>query len=289
MRVVGVDVGGSGVRAATVSARGDVGPVQRVVLPDREVETVVRAVASVVEAHGGADAIGVGVPGFVRGGVVRASPNFPSWRDVDIARRLADATGARVAVENDANAAALGHVAQRGDGRDLVLLGLGTGVGGGIVLGGHLRRGANGAAAELGHLHVGGDAVCGCGNRGCLETWAGTVGLVARARALGREVSDGKGVVDAAAAGEAWAAGLLADAGRALGVAMGLLVNTLAPDVIVVSGGLVAAERWLRPAADAALAASSVAAARDGLTVDWLPGSDTWAIAGAGASAWSLA
>ena len=106
--VVGLDIGGSGVRGASVAADGAPGPVWRVSLDRRDVEVVVAAVRDLVAELGGASRVGVGVPGFVRDGVVLASPNFPTWRAVPLAQLLTDALGVPVHVENDANSATWG-------------------------------------------------------------------------------------------------------------------------------------------------------------------------------------
>jgi glucokinase len=118
-------------------------------------------------------AVGVGAAGMVdsRDGVLRYAPNLP-WRDLPLADRISTATGLPCVVDNDANAAAWGEY-RFGAGRgsaDMLLVTVGTGIGGGIVAGGRLFRGAHGFAAEIGHVIVEpGGPLCGCGNRGCWE------------------------------------------------------------------------------------------------------------------------
>ena len=132
MHVIGVDIGGSGVRAGRVDEALAITKLARAEVDDREVAPVIEAVVQMVRAACGGDpvrAVGVGVPGFVREGVVLASPNFPAWQDVDLRTALMDRLGVPVTVENDANAATLGAWAEHGDGGDFVLLTLGTGVG----------------------------------------------------------------------------------------------------------------------------------------------------------------
>ena len=125
-------------------------------------------------------------------GTVVASPNLPGWHDVPLRDRVAAALGLPVLLENDANAAAFGEY-WRGAGQgcaSMVLLTLGTGVGGGLVLGGELWRGADGMAGEIGHITVEpGGRTCRCGNAGCLETYASATGIVDRYR----ELSGGRG------------------------------------------------------------------------------------------------
>ncbi|TNE87460.1 MAG: ROK family protein [Deltaproteobacteria bacterium] len=277
-RVAGVDVGGSGVRLRA----GSEGDIARVELVDREVDTVIAAVERLLPP--GVEALGVAVPGFLDGEVVRASPNFPSWRDVPLAARLRDRLGIPVAIENDATAAALGAHARRGASEDLVLLTLGTGVGGGAVLGGRALRGRTGSAGELGHLFAGGEQPCGCGATGCLETWVSTSGWQRR---TGRADLDGRQVVEAAAAGEGWALDLLAQGGQALGRAARTIANFCDPDVLVLAGGLTAARPWLEPHLTEGLSrAAAPMAAR--IQVVWMGRADGLAIEGAQAAALRL-
>ncbi|WP_089294659.1 ROK family protein [Actinoplanes regularis] len=170
---------------------------------------------------------------------------------------LRERLGRPVVLENDANAAALAeHRVGAGAGaRCLVLLTLGTGIGGGIVVDGQVLRGAAGAAAELGHLPVGTDgAGCGCGATGCLELYASGTAL-GRLAGAGRTSRD---VVAAADRGDPTARRLLAEAGERLGAAVLMLAPAIDPDVVMLGGGLAhAAAGHLLPAL------------RDRLTVGW--------------------
>jgi glucokinase len=264
---VGVDVGGTHLRAAVVDADGVAGPVHRARSRTADGATLVAdlaAAAAAVDPDGGLP-LGLGMAGLVtRDGRFVYGPNV-GVADLPLADLVAAATGRAVTVLNDATAAALGeHRLGAGAGHDdVLLLTLGTGVGGGIVAGGRLLLGAHGFAAELGHVIVedgGRDAPSGI--PGTLEGYvAGDA--VARAAAgaaargePGARALDAVGVVAAAGAGEAWAADLLAEAGRWLGVALASLTNALDPGVVVVGGGFgTAAAPWLLPAAEAALAA----------------------------------
>ncbi len=279
---IGVDIGGSGVRAAPVQAGAIAGSVVRRRLPDRDPATVVRTVCDAVHAIGRPTAVGVGVPGFVRDGVVLGSPNFPGWEGEDLRGRLAGALGVPVSLANDANVAALGAWRSRGASEDLVLLTLGTGVGGGLVLGGRLWEGSGGTGAEVGHIHVGGTRRCGCGGVGCLETFVGTAGLRREAAARGLAIADGAELVDHAEAGHPIARALLAEAAEHLGKGLVTLVNLLAPDVIVLAGGLAAARTWLAPA-EAWLRTHGVPPSVERVQVVWGGRAETWAIVGAAA------
>jgi glucokinase len=278
---IGVDIGGSGVRAARVQGGAFASEIVARPLVDRSPARVLDAVADAIAPLGPAP-VGVGVPGFVHRGVVLGSPNFPGWEGYDLQAALHARLGVPVAVGNDANVAALGAWAERGGDELLVLLTLGTGVGGGVVVDGRPLVGAGGTGAELGHLFVGGARRCGCGGVGCLETWCGTVGLCAAARERGVEVADGETVVAAADAGEPWALEVLAGAALHLGRALVSLVNVFNPDVVVIAGGLAAARRHLVSAEDHLRVHGvppSVARAR----IVWGGRAERWAILGAAA------
>jgi glucokinase len=287
-KVIGVDVGGGGVRAAVVED-GVVGPVTRLSLRSRDIEAVTYAIKMLVRGVGlDADSVGVGMPGFVRDGVVVASPNFPDWEQVPLAALLSEALGKPVAVENDANAAALGAWLRNGGSGDLVQLTLGTGVGGGVVQGGRLLRGAGGTGAELGHIYVGGERPCGCGGVGCLETWCSTVGLVAAAAERGHTVRLGHEVVLAARAGEAWAIEVMTEAGFALGRGLTTLVNLFNPDVVRLCGGLAAAQDLLAPHAEGWMRRHCVQASVERVEIVWAWRADEDAIFGAATAAGHL-
>jgi glucokinase len=277
---VGVDIGGSGVRAARVDGGALASPIAARPAPAPSPEALVEAVASLA-AELGATGVGVGVPGFVHDGVVLGSPNLPWLAGVDLRAALVERAGVPVAVGNDANVAALGAWAERGATEDLVVLTLGTGVGGGVVVGGRLLVGAGGTGAELGHIYVGGERSCGCGGVGCLETWCGTVGLRAGAAERGFRVSDGLDVVAAADAGEPWALDVLAEAATHLGFGLITLVNVFNPDAVVIAGGLAGARHHLGAAERALAHAVPPSAAR--VRIAWGGRADRWAILGAAA------
>ncbi|TVQ91005.1 MAG: ROK family protein [Deltaproteobacteria bacterium] len=284
--IVGVDIGGSGVRAARVEQGRIVDEIRRVGLDDREPNHVVQIVASLARELG-ATALGVGVPGFVHRGVVLGSPNFPSFDRLPLQDLLQEATRLPVIVGNDANVAALGVWAERGGREDLILLTLGTGVGGGVVLGGRLLEGAGGTGAELGHLHVGGERRCGCGGLGCLETWCGTVGLLAIAAERGQKLSDGAAIVKAAEQGQEWAVEVLGQASLHLGKGLISLVNLFNPEVIVLAGGLAEAGHWFQPA-ERYMRRYAILPSAELVQVVWGGRADRWAILGAGALARSI-
>jgi glucokinase len=240
-----VDLGGTKIAAGLVTPAGDVQAIGTVPTPaGAGVDAVVEAIVARVEAarHAAGDApvtgIGVATPGIVdaAGRIVFATPALPAWSGTRLGERIETATGLPVLVRNDGQAAAWGEWrcgAGRGTG-DLVMLTLGTGVGGGIVCGGRLLGGGHGAGGRLGHLSVDEHgAPCWCGARGCLEQYAsGTAIARAAAAASAREA------VAVARRGDTRAREALRIAAGALGAAIATLVNVLDPDVVVLGGGL---------------------------------------------------
>jgi glucokinase len=212
-------------------------------------------------------AIGIAAAGLVDDtGVLRFAPNL-AWRDVPLADHLREATGAPVWAENDNNAAAWGEY-RFGAGRDhgsLLFVGVGTGIGGGIVIDGDLVRGAHGFAAEIGHIVVERDGpACGCGNRGCWEQLASGSAIERKGRSavarhpysslVERSGGDpgavtGEMVTEAARDGDTPCRGILVEVGHRLGEGIAGLVNVLDPEIVIVGGGAAdAGELLLAPA-----------------------------------------
>ncbi|HET7559861.1 MAG TPA: ROK family protein [Limnochordia bacterium] len=211
--------------------------------------------------------IGMGVPGLIDAerGIALFSPNL-KWRDVQVAEIVGRRTGLPVYIDNDVRVAVWGERTY-GAGREVdvfILITLGTGIGGGLFLGGRIWRGAAGYAGEVGHQSITADGpLCGCGNRGCVEAWAGTAGILRRARAMLAESDDPRAhelyrlaggdiaaitpamIHRAAVAGDAGAARVLADTGRFVGTAMANLVNVLNPERIIVGGGIARAGDYI--------------------------------------------
>jgi glucokinase len=263
--LLGVDVGGTSTSAGIVTREG------RVVAqawtpthcdgPGSAIDTIVTLISRLrasAEASGASVAgIGVGVPGpvnTVTGRIGEHVPHVPELVRQPLAAMLAERFGLPAFVDNDCNALALGEWmfgAGRGT-RSMVLLAPGTGFGAGIVLDGRLLRGAMGFGGELGHTPVKFDGPpCWCGGRGCLALYASGRGITdaARARASAALLAMAGGdaarittalVFRAAAAGEPGAAAIVADAVQALGAMVGTVVNALNPEVIVITGGVVA-------------------------------------------------
>ena len=201
------------------------------------------------------EGVGIGVPGPVtESGVVNGCVNL-GWGVYDVKTALSGLLdGAKVEVGNDANVAALGEM-WRGGGkgyRNVVMVTLGTGVGGGIILGGKILHGAHGAGGEIGHITVNRNETlaCGCGKKGCLEQYASATGIARKAREvlakpkaegsslLKVENVDAKAVFDAAKTGDKTALAIVDFFGRTLGQAVATITAVVDPDVIVVGGGV---------------------------------------------------
>jgi glucokinase len=255
-RVIGVDLGGTKILAGVVDRDGTiVRSVERPTPAGSEGEilgALEELIAEVWEED--VAAIGFGVPSTLDRGRVVGSVNI-QLDDVDLAAEAGKRFGVPVGVDNDGNAAAIAEWqlgAGRGS-RNLVMVTLGTGCGGGLILDGRPFRGAVGAAAELGHMvivHDGRPCQGNCTGRGHLEPYVTGLALAAAARErLGPDV-DAHGVIDLAESGDDAARELLAEVGRHLGSALGSFVNIFNPEVIVVGGGLGAAagEHLLGPA-----------------------------------------
>ena len=260
---VGVDLGGTKIQAAVVDADGRVVADQRTPTdvaggPTKAVEDIARCVHACGSDLADIGAVGVGVAGQVDTltGTVRSAPNL-QWTDFPLGERLEQALGVPVVIENDVRAITWG-VWRHGAGRgidDLLVIFVGTGVGGGIVSGGRLLTGDRGVAGEIGHVTlVAGGRPCTCGHLGCIEAYTGGWAIAARAReaieadpGAGQAMLDaaGKGEVtavvvsQAAADGDPLASRLMDETGRYLGAAAVGLVHALNPRRIVLGGGVI--------------------------------------------------
>src|SRR5260370_10529463 len=273
---VGLDMGGTNSRWAAVSADGDVLVIERgPSRASRPAPHVSKNIATQLlhlldsareRGLGSPRAIGVAVPGplDVHSGVVKAAPHVAAWHGYPLRRELEKLVGRSIVLENDANAWALGEYwrgAARGR-RDVVLLTLGTGVGGGIIVGGKLVHGRSGMAGELGHVTVEPEGTrCDCGARGCLESYAsasGLRGLVENRMGLTTGAQLPAAIVDAdnnfsvrglsaeARRGDRMALETFAVAGYYLGIAIASFLNTFNPELVVIGGGVAGALPYMR-------------------------------------------
>lgn len=271
---IGVDLGGTNLRIAAVSASGEM--LEKVTLGTKlalgrdhvidEMCTAIQRLSGKYKATGAFLGTGIGVPGLIdlQTGMMRKAVNLPGWENyparAEIERRLGLPTnGARVVLENDARVAALGEQwlgAARGV-PNMAMLTLGTGIGGGIVLGGKIWHGMNGMAGEFGHVTVEPEGYpCACGNRGCSERYASASALIRMAReavASGQAPSlaaaasadaefGAKSIYSLALQGDESARRIFRNFGRYLGILLADLVNILNLEMYVIGGG--AASAW---------------------------------------------
>jgi glucokinase len=267
---IGVDLGGTNLRIAAVSATGEL--LEKVTLGTKlalgrdhvidEMCSAIQRLSDKYKATGEFLGAGIGVPGLIdlQTGMMRKAVNLPGWENyparAEIERRLGlTKTGARVVLENDARVAALGEQwmgAARGV-ANMAVLTLGTGIGGGIVLGGRIWHGMNGMAGEFGHVTVEPEGYpCACGNRGCAERYASASALLRMAReavargeapSLARAASSdaefgAKAIYNLATQGDEPARRILQSFGRYLGILLADLVNVLNLEMYVIGGGV---------------------------------------------------
>lgn len=262
---IGVDLGGTNLRIAAVDEQGTL--LEKITLGtkvalgrDQVVNDMCEAIQRLVAKHrhaGSLIGIGIGVPGIIdmETGMVHESPNLPDWTDYPVRTEIERRLGTRVILENDANSAALGEnwLGAARAVEDMAMLTLGTGVGGGLVLGRRIWHGMTGMAGEFGHTTVDPHGPrCGCGNLGCLEAFASATAVVRMAReaiatgaatALARAADSNpefsaKAVYNLAVQGDEEARKIFRRVGRAVGIVLSDLVNALNLPMYVVGGGV---------------------------------------------------
>ncbi len=295
---IGLDIGGTKISAAVVDDDGRIVESVRADTPASQPEAIIATASTLVRrltASHEVEGVGVACAAFVDAdrATVRFAPNI-AWRDSPLRQLLEEQLALPVVIENDANAAAWGEFLY-GPARDvshMVLITIGTGVGGGIVYDGQLMRGAFGTAGELGHIRVvPGGLLCGCGNRGCLEQYASGSALVREGRELMRtspgladalltltesdpEKLKGPQITETAKAGDPASIELLSDLGRWIGEGAASIAAVLDPSMFVLGGGVASAGHLLLDPA--------VAAFRRNLSGRGHRPEATWALAGLG-------
>ena len=266
----GVDIGGTTVKMGLFEAEGaivdkweittDISDEGSAILPN-----VAASVGKKIEEHqiDKKDIIGIGV-GFpapvTSDGVVNGSANL-GWKYKEVRRELEELSGLKAVIGNDANVAALGEMWKGGGAgeKNMIMVTLGTGVGGGIIIDGKILVGANGAGGEIGHICVNYDETdhCGCGNCGCLEQYASATGIVKLAKKklgqemrttiLNKEDVTAKDVFDAVKAGDEVADEIAVEFGKYLGYGLANLAAVCNPSVFVIGGGVSKAGEVLIP------------------------------------------
>jgi glucokinase len=265
--LIGIDLGGTKIKTALANSAG------RIITHDyqethaaQSLEAVIdqmldaahRVMAQARVATTEIAAVGLGAPGpvNVEVGVLVHPPNWPGWDRVPLKQLIEAELGIPTFMDNDANAAALGeHRFGAGRGkRHMIYVTVSTGIGGGVILDGKLYHGTSGMAGEIGHITiVPHGPLCGCGNRGCLETLSSGTSIARKARervtrgipTLIADLAEGdperitaKLVAEAASQGDAEAEHILTEAMNYLGIGMATLVNLFNPQLIVIGGGV---------------------------------------------------
>lgn len=270
--IIGVDLGGTFIKAGPVSKNGNLLyeisiPSQAEIGPDSVVAQIAKAVRTITEKYPHDKLIGVGIgsPGLVDldGGTVKYPPNFKNWTVFRLGEETQRATGVRVEVENDANAAAVGEMkfgAAKGM-TNFIMITLGTGVGGGVVIDGKVFRGHSGGAGEIGHITVDFDGPqCKCGNRGCVEAFVGQKYLSQRVLeqlihhhdSLINKLIDSsveqlepKIISQAAEQGDSFALEVWKETGMYIGVAIASTFNLFDISTAIIGGGVAKAGKPL--------------------------------------------
>jgi glucokinase len=257
--VIGVDLGGTKIAAGAIDRRGAVTVRSERPTPKSSEDELLAAldelIGQISEQVGGVEALGFGVPSTIdqRSGRAVSSVHIP-LADVDLRGRMGERFELPVAIDNDGNAAAIAEwkLGAGAGARDMIMLTLGTGIGGGLILDGKPYRGSVGAGAELGHMvlkYDGPRCIGACPGRGHFEALASGTAADAVARSVLSPDATGRDLVRLAYAGDARAREALAGLGRILGAGLASLVNIFNPEVIVLGGGFgEAGELVLAPA-----------------------------------------
>lgn len=267
---IGVDLGGTDIKAGLLSEDGSLS--YRMVVSTRvddgakpiatRIADTIRKIINATESESQQNrkiiGIGIGAPGLIiaNSGIIHFSPNFPGWTDIpllDYVSTELDEIDLPLYIDNDVNVMVLGEL-HHGAGvgyENVVALTLGTGVGGGVVIGRQVYHGSWNTAGELGHTIVQPNGrKCGCGNKGCLEAYAGAKGIVERTQqriAEGKKTSlaydelTPKQIANAANDGDKLAVEIFSETGRYIGIALTSIAHILNPQIAIIGGGIAAA------------------------------------------------
>jgi glucokinase len=261
MHYIGIDIGGTAIKAALTDDAGRVLETRKAPTPANSLPDLITAVSNLVstlQQKGSVAGVGVGVAGLLnaRTRMLETSPNIPGIFQVNLEEKLRDALSLHVITENDAKAGAYGEwAAGAGKGlKNMAYITIGTGLGCGLILNGQMFRGTSGYAGELGHTIIEPNGRrCACGSLGCLETRVSASGimLTAKEKNVDSSVTSAEALYDMAMKGDPTAQAVFADTGRDLGIACTNLINLLNPEAIVVGGGVMASGDLLLGAARA--------------------------------------
>ncbi len=264
--VIGIDLGGTNLRTGLVDRDGKIHHRLSIKTENNAdpqtisnqifylIDEIINVGAGLKPAPTNIIGVGLGSPGLVdkKGETILFSPNLPLWRNIPIKRMVSERFSVPCVLENDANAAAWGEkwVGAGKEADSLVMLTLGTGIGGGIIINNKLWRGVNNVAAEIGHMVIQMDGPkCSCGNYGCIEAYASATAMVRRFKELLKsgmpsslkDAGDvtAKMINDAAFQGDRASLDVIKETGHYLGVALVNIMHVLNPEVIVLTGGMI--------------------------------------------------
>lgn len=283
---IGLDVGGTNIKASAVSRSGEITARVHRPSPEGGDEAIRRTLGDLMESAADGrriEGIGVGCAGVLAPDrrSIRTSPNLLSFEGFPLCDTLEETFGVAALLENDANAIALGeHWRGAGKGAEtLVAITLGTGIGTGCILRGSLWRGGDGSGAEGGHITIDlNGPPCRCGNHGCLEAFVGAYGILRR---LGERLAEGghsgrlavnpdptvEDIAEAAQDGDPLAVEVMRETGFFLGVGMANFANLFNPDMIILTGGVSRAGDILHGPAEAEMKRRAFAANTESLKV----------------------
>ena len=264
--VIGIDLGGTNLRTGLVDRNGKIHHRLSIKTENNAdpqtisnqifylIDEIINVGAGLKPAPPNIIGVGLGSPGLVdkKGETILFSPNLPLWRNIPIKRMVSERFSVPCVLENDANAAAWGEkwVGAGKEADSLVMLTLGTGIGGGIIINNKLWRGVNNVAAEIGHMVIQMDGPkCSCGNYGCIEAYASATSMVRRFKeslksGVPSSLKDAvdvtaKMINDAAFQGDKASLDIIKETGHYLGVALVNIMHVLNPEVIVLTGGMI--------------------------------------------------
>ena len=266
----GIDLGGTTINIGLITQDGEIVAEKRCASKvedgvDHVLDQIVLIIRDLIEPAGkqfSLQVMGIGTAGNVNieKGILIEATNFPNWHNIPIGMELEKRLHIPVFVDNDANVAAIGEHAY-GAGRgvsEMLMVTLGTGVGGGLILRGKIYRGSNGVAGEFGHTVIQQNGpICGCGRNGCVEAFIGTRGIIQNVRTrlesgrksllnkIESEKMTPKDISEAAQKGDTVAIEVFRDVGSYLGIALGNVANLLNIERVVVSGGVAKAGEFI--------------------------------------------
>jgi glucokinase len=295
---IGIDVGGTNIRFGVFEGKrlveitrleANIGAVCRALTFETAPAEVIRILSTEIQVlqkkYPPIQAVGIGFPGFIdpKTKQIKQSPNLPHLKDFDLCAQLSQAINLPVALENDANAAAFGEYSLINNASEsLIYIGLGTGVGGGLVLDGKLYAGQHGCAMEVGHIivHPNGRQ-CGCGNLGCMETYASATGVSATYFELTKQQKSAAQIAALADAGDEHALFAYQNAANALAQALASILKVIDVENVVIGGGMSHAWHLMQKGFDDQLDNDLIPVLRDKITVEISTANDTAGILGA--------